>query len=64
IFDQIKFLQAFAKCPGLGNLTNSNGQNGPDYLDLEIDGGFAITAGIFIFLSLRDFLKRRHEENE
>ena len=60
---QIRFLQVFAKCPGLGNLTNSNGQYGTDYLDIAIDIGLAMIASLFIFLSVRDILRKRNDEN-
>jgi hypothetical protein len=49
-------LRAEAKCPGLPFGSSSNG---PDYIDLAIDGALAVVAAVFIALTIRDLRRRR-----
>ncbi|MDA4130640.1 MAG: hypothetical protein OK457_07705 [Thaumarchaeota archaeon] len=49
-------LKVEAKCPGL---PFGGSSNGPDYIDLAIDGSLAVVAAVFIALTIRDLRRRR-----
>jgi hypothetical protein len=49
-------LKVFAKCPGLPYGAYSGG---PDYIDISIDIGLTVIAGMFIYLTVRDIRRKR-----
>jgi len=53
---QSMILKVFAKCPGLPYGAYSGG---PDYIDISIDVGLTVVAGMFIFLTVRDIRRKR-----
>ena len=52
-------LKVFAKCPGLPYGAYSGG---PDYIDISIDIGLTVVAGMFIYLTVRDIRRKRKAE--
>jgi hypothetical protein len=53
---EIALLKVEAKCPGLPYGQYSGG---PDYINIAIDIGLAVVAGVFIYLTIRDIRRKR-----
>jgi hypothetical protein len=58
LFSRLALLQAEAKCPGLPFGQYSGG---PDYINIAIDVALVAATLAFIFLTIRDFRRRRRE---
>jgi hypothetical protein len=55
---RLALLQAEAKCPGLPFGQYSGG---PDYINITIDVALVAATAAFIYLTIRDFRRRRKE---
>ncbi|MGI0090413.1 MAG: hypothetical protein ACREBS_01765 [Nitrososphaerales archaeon] len=54
---EVALLKVEAKCPGLPYGQDSSG---PDYINIVIDVGLAVVAVLFVYLSIRDFRRRKN----